>query len=101
MDRRRLSNRAYSRDVASTWTIVSSCGLIGRSRLTPDGSLLQEPARVAALDLAVLGELAEGVLDERRELRVALAEHEAVGIVGEEVADDGVLALRPFCASRP
>ena len=39
VDRGRLNGRAYSRDVASTWTIVSSCGLIGRSRLTPEGSL--------------------------------------------------------------
>ena len=79
---------------------VSSCGLIGRSRLcAPDGQSLQEPALVLALDLAVLGEVVEGALHQLGELRVALAEHDAVGVVGEEFADHLVLASAP-CAAR-
>ena len=80
--------------------IVSSCGLIGRSRLVPDGRLLQEPALVLALDLAVLGEHRGSVsFTSCGELRVALAEHDAVGIVGEKLADDLVVAPAP-CSAR-
>ena len=40
------------------------------------------------------GSVAEGALDHRRQLRLALAEHDAVGIVGQIIAGDLELGLR-------
>src|SRR5205814_2022686 len=58
------------------------------------GQALQEPALVLALDLAVLREIVERAPHDLGELRVALAEHDAVRVVGEELADHLVLLLR-------
>src|SRR5262249_34563542 len=49
---------------------------------------LQEPFIVAVGEIAAFSELGEGALDDGGEFRLALAEHEAVGIVGEILADD-------------
>src|ERR1700730_6854117 len=52
-----------------------------------------EPFVVERNQVAVRAELAEGALHYRGQLRLALAEHDAVGIVGQIVADDLVLVL--------
>src|SRR6266403_3720547 len=52
-----------------------------------------EPAPLDPLQLAALGEAPERALDDRGELRIVLAEHDAVGVVGEVLADDLVFAL--------
>src|SRR5262245_15224780 len=54
----------------------------------------QEPALVLALDLSVLRQVVERLLYERRKLRVILAEHDAVGIVGKKFTDDLEVLLR-------
>src|SRR5207245_10108778 len=53
-----------------------------------------EPFVVERDQVAAGAELAEGALDHRRQLRLALAEHDAVGIVGQIIAGDLELGLR-------
>ncbi len=44
--------------------------------------------------LAALGEAAEGALDDRGEIRIVLAVHQPVRVVGQILADDMVVGRR-------
>src|SRR5215469_1614314 len=61
----------------------------------------QEPFIVAEDEIAALRQLGEGALDDGGELGLALAEHEAVRIVGEIFADDVKIIARPAGGDEP